>query len=124
MADPGPARNKRPSWLGVRLPRIEDDRLITGRGRYVADVHLPGMVEVAVVRSMFPHARVTGVRTEEADRVDGVVAVFTAADLDGVGTVPDYYGWARGVEVFPLARDRVRYVGAPVAVVVGRARYA
>jgi carbon-monoxide dehydrogenase large subunit len=110
--------------MGVRLARLEDDRLITGRGRYVADIHLPGMLEVAVVRSMFPHARLTGIRTEEARQVEGVVGVFTAADLAGVAPVPDFYSWARGVGTFPLARDRVRYVGAPVAVVVARDRYA
>lgn len=112
----------RPTLLGVRTPRVEDDRLLTGRGRYVADVVLPGMVEAAFVRSDVPHALVRGVDKTAALASPGVHAVFDGADLD-LDAVPDRMPWVRAVRHFPLARDRVRYVGCPLAVVVADDRY-
>ena len=109
---PDPEVGGRPTWLGVRVPRLEDERLLSGRARYVADIDLPGMLDVAVVRSVLAHARLTDVRTTAAMEADGVVGVFTAADLEGVGTVPDYYDWARGVATFPLARDQCEKAAA------------
>ncbi|MEV5540623.1 xanthine dehydrogenase family protein molybdopterin-binding subunit [Saccharopolyspora shandongensis] len=112
----------RPTLLGVRVPRIEDDRLVTGRGRYIADVVLPGMVEAAFVRSDVPHARVRGVDTAAALESPGVHAAFSGSDLD-VRAIPDLMPWVRGVQHFPLACDRVRFVGCPLAVVVADDRY-
>ncbi|TWF95704.1 xanthine dehydrogenase family protein molybdopterin-binding subunit [Saccharopolyspora dendranthemae] len=112
----------RPTLLGVRTPRVEDDRLLAGRGRYIADVVLPGMVEAAFVRSDVPHARIREVDTSAALESPGVHAVFTGADLD-LDAVPDRMPWVRPVRHFPLARDRVRYVGCPLAVVVADDRY-
>lgn len=117
-----PTPSTRPTLLGVRVPRIEDDRLVTGRGRYVADVVLPGMVEAAFVRSEVPHARVRGVATSAALDSPGVCAAFGGSDLD-IPAVPDPMPWVRPVQHFPLARDRVRYVGCPLAVVVADDRY-
>lgn len=113
------------SGLGDRRPRLEDDRLLTGAGRYVADVSLPGAVSVAFLRSQLAHARVRGIDTEAARALDGVIGVFTAEDLEGVSPVPDFPdpGLARPVGAFPLGRDRVRYVGAPLAAVVAVDRY-
>ena len=113
----------RPSLIGVRVPRLEDDRLLAGRGCYAADVRRPRMLEAAFVRSQQPHARVLAVDTAPALATDGVHAAFAAADLDGVAPVPDFFDWARPVATFPLCRDRVRYVGAPLAVVVASDRY-
>jgi carbon-monoxide dehydrogenase large subunit len=113
----------RPVHIGARVARVEDDRLLTGRGTYVADVDLPGTVEVAVVRSIAPHARIRGIGTEAARSLDGVLAVVTASDLTDVRPFPDFLAHARPTRTFPLARDRVRYVGAPVAAVVAEDRY-
>ena len=118
-----PAEHQRPSFVGARIPRFEDDRLLTGRGRYIADVRVHGMAEVAIVRSQLPHAKIVTVDSEEARGVAGVIAVITAADLKDVSAVPDFPDWARPVATFPLARERVRYVGAPVAAVVAENRY-
>jgi len=109
---------------GTSVRRVEDPRILTGRGRYVDDVTLPGMLHAAFVRSPFPHARVQGIDVSEALRMPGVRAVLTASDLDGVATdltpvgPPDLL-----LAPFPaLARDTVRLVGDPVAVVLADSR--
>jgi aerobic carbon-monoxide dehydrogenase large subunit len=109
---------------GTSVQRVEDPRILTGRGRYVDDVTLPGMLHAAFVRSPFPHARVQGIDVSEALRMPGVRAVLTASDLDGVATdltpvgPPDLL-----LAPFPaLARDTVRLVGDPVAVVLADSR--
>jgi aerobic carbon-monoxide dehydrogenase large subunit len=123
VEDREPARS-RPSYIGARVARLEDDRLLTGRGRYIADIALPGMAEVAMVRSTLAHARIRAVHAADAMRAPGVIGVFTAADLEGVSPFPDFFEYARPVRQFPLARGTVRYVGAPVAAVVAVDRYA
>jgi carbon-monoxide dehydrogenase large subunit len=108
------------------VTRVEDPRILTGRGRYVDDLRLPGMLHAAFVRSPFPHALVTGVDPTPALEVAGVHAVVTArelaavaADLAPVGP-PDLL-----LPSYPaLARDAVRLVGDPVAVVVADSRAA
>ncbi len=109
---------------GTSVQRVEDPRILTGRGRYVDDVTVPGMLHAAFVRSPFPHARVGGIDVTEALAVPGVRAVLTAADLDGVATdltpvgPPDLL-----LAPFPaLARDTVRLVGDPVAIVLADSR--
>jgi carbon-monoxide dehydrogenase large subunit len=112
-----------PRYFGVPAPRLEDDRLLAGRGRYVGDIRLRGMVEATFVRSDVAHGRIVAIDTTAARAAPGVVAVATAGDLAGVTAVPHFYELARPVHMFPLCRERVRYVGAPVAVVVARDRY-
>jgi aerobic carbon-monoxide dehydrogenase large subunit len=114
---------KQPALLGARLTRLEDDRLLTGRGTYVADISRPGMLEVAFVRSPFAHARVRSIDVEAARTLPGVVAAVTAADLTDVKPFPDFFDHARPVGARALSGDRVRYVGAPVAAIVGESRY-
>ena len=113
----------RPLYMGARVSRSEDDRLLTGRGRFVADIRLPGMAEAAIVRSPFAHATITGVDLETARTMPGVHGVFSATDLHDVGPFPDTNSFVRPVAFFPLAMRRVRYTGAPVAVVVADNRY-
>ena len=74
----------------ARLARHEDLRLITGRGRFTADVNLPGQLHAAMVRSDRAHARILSVDVEAAAKADGVVAVLTAADVEaaGFGSLP------------------------------------
>ena len=109
--------------IGRSVPRREDRGPLTGRGRYVADIKIAGMLEVAFVRSTEAHARIVSIDTSEALALDGTVAVFTAADLADVNTFPDYIGYIGPVRQRPLADDRVRYVGAPYAAVVAVDRY-
>jgi aerobic carbon-monoxide dehydrogenase large subunit len=68
-------------FVGQSVQRVEDPRLLTGRGRYVADLVLPRAVHAVFVRSPYPHATVAAVDVAEAMRLDGVVAVLTASEL-------------------------------------------
>jgi carbon-monoxide dehydrogenase large subunit len=112
----------RPRGDGQR-PRLEDERLLRGEGSFVADVRLPGMLEVAVLRSPLPHARIRGVRLAAARAMPGVALAVGAADLDGLAPYPDLHPRTRPVRQLALAADRVRYVGAPVAAVAAEDRY-
>jgi aerobic carbon-monoxide dehydrogenase large subunit len=111
----------RGSVLGHPVRRREDPRLVSGHGRYVDDVPTEGGLVAVFVRSPFAHARIEGIDTSAAAAVPGVAGVFTDADLGlrpvkGFPGVPDPF-------VRPyLARDVVRYVGEPVAVVVAETR--
>ncbi|MBI4219658.1 MAG: molybdopterin-dependent oxidoreductase, partial [Chloroflexi bacterium] len=107
--------------ISESVKRREDPRLITGQGRYVDDIRLPGMLTLALVRSPHAHARIKRIDVTRAAKAPGVVAVFTAADLAGeLGSLPA--GWVlpdlRQPKHPPIAVDKVRYVGDPVAVVV------
>ena len=118
-----PETASRPTYIGARVPRIEDERLLTGRARYLADIRLPRTAEVALVRSSLAHARIARIETGPASAAPGVLRVVTASDLEGVSPVPDFFDWARPVRTFPLCREVVRYVGAPIAAVVAGDRY-
>ncbi len=109
--------------IGMPAPRREDRGPLTGRGRYVADIKIAGMLEVVFVRSVEAHARIISIDTSQASALEGVTAVFTGADLADVGAFPDYIEYIGPVEQRPLAEDKVRYVGAPYAVVVAVDRY-
>jgi carbon-monoxide dehydrogenase large subunit len=106
--------------------RIEDARLLTGRGKYAADFRLPGMLHAAVLRSPYPHARLGAIRAKAALALPGVVSVVTAEELGGIGNIPVRLAPRPSVIPClqpPLARDKVRYVGEPVAVVIAESRY-
>src|SRR5712692_3427403 len=113
----------RPVHIGLRTPRLEDDRLLTGRARYIADMAPVGVVEVAFVRSQFAHARIR-VDLSEARVAEGVVRAVSGEDLTDVRTMPEFVSWAQPVGRSVLATERVRYVGAPIAAVVATDRYA
>ena len=118
-----PVLPDRPLHVGASVSRVEDDRILRGRARYVADIDIQDMAEVAIVRSPVAHAELGGVDVGSATRMPGVVAAFAAADMTGVQPFPDTNPMVRPVRLFPLARERVRYVGAPVGVVVAEDRY-
>src|SRR5690606_12940777 len=112
---------------GASVPRREDPRLLTGRGRFVDDVRLPGMLHAAFVRSTEAHARITSVDLGAVREVPGVVAAFDAADLglrDVVAMLdrPPHEFVPTAMPV--LAKDKVRFVGEPIAIVVARDPYA
>src|ERR1051325_4003449 len=112
--------------IGRSVRRKEDRRLLTGRGKYAADFRLPGMLHGAVLRSPHAHARLGEIRAKAALALAGVVAIVTAEDLGDVGRIPTRLGHRVGSVAClqrPLARDKVRYVGEPVAFVVAESRY-
>jgi carbon-monoxide dehydrogenase large subunit len=111
------------SW---RLGRREDARLVTGAGRFVGDLAVAGCLDAVFVRSKVAHGRLVQVDTSAAAKVDGVVAVWSAADLGDELPIVPAYGHLAGSSDRPchaLAVDRVRYVGEPIAVVAGTDRY-
>jgi carbon-monoxide dehydrogenase large subunit len=112
--------------VGRSVPRKEDRRLLMGRGKYAADFRLPGMLHAAVLRSPYAHARLGRIRADEALGLPGVIAVVTADDLGDIGRIPTRLGHRIGNEAClqrPLTRDRVRYVGEPIAFVLAESRY-
>src|SRR5688572_13157814 len=115
--------------VGARVRRVEDPRYILGQGRYVGDLKLYGMVDIAILRTPHAHAKIRSIDVSKAKEHPGVLAVFTSADfgdavqplqadLDHVKN-PTYKPCAW----YPLARDKVRYVGEAVAAVVACSRY-
>ena len=119
------------SYAGQPLKRFEDPKLVTGRGSYVDDVQLPGMLHAAVLRSPHAHARIRSIDASAARNLPGVVTVLTGEDTAGVlNDVPTRAlagDWPvdelRLVEQPVLARGKVCYVGQPVAILVARDRY-
>jgi aerobic carbon-monoxide dehydrogenase large subunit len=116
-------------YTGASIKRSEDPRILTGAGRYVDDIKLPGMLHAAFVRSPLAHARVLAVDVSAARALPGVVAVLTGAELEAM-TVPGpdalmaLMGWTGPMPEFSLlATDKVRFAGDPVAVVVAESRY-
>jgi carbon-monoxide dehydrogenase large subunit len=117
--------------VGQSVRRVEDPRLVQGLGRYSDDVTLPRQAHAVVVRSPHAHARIRGMDVAAARSAPGVVAVLTGADVaaDGLGNLPSDSTRKRrdGAPAFvtprpALARDRVRHVGDPVALVIAETR--
>jgi len=116
-------------YTGASIKRSEDPRILTGKGRYVDDIKLPGMLHAAFVRSPLAHARVLAVDVSAAQALPGVVAVLTGADLEAV-TIPGQdplFAMMGGAGPKPeytlLATDKVRFAGDPVVVVIAESRY-
>jgi len=97
--------------VGKPIGRVEGREKVTGTARYAADLFLPGLLWAKAVRSPLPHARIVRIDTDKARALPGVRAVLTGADVPGV-----LHG-RRMLDLPLLARDRVRYIGEPVAVV-------
>ena len=115
------------TYIGKPVTRLEDQRLLTGAGQYIDDVKLPGMATMAILRSPYAHGRVRGIDLDAARTLDGVIDAFCAADLDAdLPVIPLRLAPFDGFERFlqkPIAVDKVRYVGEPIAVVVAEDRY-
>jgi len=113
--------------VGQSAERREDRRFLTGSARYVDDIRLPGMLHAAVVRSPMAHARIVSIDAEAARALPGVAAVYTAADIgDDLKQIPLWITALPGFERFlqpTIARDRVAFVGEPVALVIAQDRY-
>jgi len=118
-------------YLSARVLRNEDARLLTGRALFVDDVQLPRMLHVAFVRSEYAHGRLISVDAAVARQRPGVIAVYTADDLGEYLTPgpvlvnpPPIQGHVfHGCTQLPLAKDKVRHVGEPVAMIVAESRY-
>lgn len=122
------------SWIGRPMARREDQRFLTGKGCFTDDIARPGMAHGLVLRSPHPHALVRGIDTAAARTAPGVLLVLTAADIadEVVGPIPSHSatppfdvgrrngGPAADAPQHPLATDRVRYLGEPVAFVVAQ----
>jgi len=120
MTAQAPARK----WIGQSIPRVEDPRLLVGRGGYVTDLALPGMVHAAVLRSPLAHARIISIDTSRAKALPGVLAVVTGKDVTALtNPMPDFGPDPSKHTWWVLAVDKVRYVGEPVAAVVATDRY-
>lgn len=113
------------AYVGQAIPRVEDLRLLTGGGRYGADFDLPDQLHARIVRSQIAHGRIRTIDTSAAARHSGVVAVLTGADLPDVRIPVRLFPTEHANQVLqaPLARDTVRYVGDPVAVVLASDPY-
>src|SRR2546430_6412040 len=112
-------------YIGRRLRRVEDERLITGQGRFAGDIKLDGLLHAAFCRSVLPHARIQAIDATAARDMPGVVAVWTADDLpevaDGLSDwgPEDMVNRPRPI----LNRDEVNYIGEAFAVVVAESEY-
>src|SRR6266849_10376114 len=108
-------------FIGESIKRKEDDRFIRGKGNYLDDISLPGMLHMSILRSPFAHARIRSINTKPAEAVPGVVAVVTGALLEQhkLAWMPTLSGDTQAV----LATDKVRYQGQEVACVIATDPY-
>jgi aerobic carbon-monoxide dehydrogenase large subunit len=119
------------AFIGQSVKRIEDKRFITGNGRYTDDIKLPHMTYAHIVRSPYAHARITSISTDEALKMEGVVAIFTGADVAHIRGVPT--GWQVNFKngdtmkepAHPLlcpVGSTVKHVGDGVAMIIAETR--
>ena len=114
-------------YIGRSLPRKEDARLLRGEGCFVADVYVCDALEAAIFRSPVAHGRVKKLDLSAARNAKGVIAVFSAEDIGPVGSMPTTFVPRPELERYfqrPIAAEKVRYVGEPLAIVIAEDRYA
>ena len=121
MSPPDDIDLTRPQFIGAKVMRREDPRLLAGEGNYVADIKRHGMLHIAFRRSDHAHALITNVDVSAAQAMEGVVAVYTGADIRRLAN--PYQATSRmknyqATFIPPLAVDKVRYVGEAVVAVV------
>ncbi|HXJ01917.1 MAG TPA: xanthine dehydrogenase family protein molybdopterin-binding subunit [Micropepsaceae bacterium] len=122
------AHYRSPDLIGQRMLRIEDEPLLRGRGRFVDDIRLPGLLHAAFFRSPYAHARLTKIDVSKARTLAGVRAVFVYADLrplltqDRIPLALPSGAIRFPVDPFVLAHDELSYVGEPIAMVVAESR--
>jgi carbon-monoxide dehydrogenase large subunit len=108
------------TFIGRSVPRLEDPPLVTGRGRFAADVSFPHMLHMRVVRSGHAHGRIISIDASAALALPGVTAVWTSADVADIPPIDFRLTRIEGLTPYRqpiLAKERVRYVGEPVAAV-------
>ncbi len=114
-------------YFGAAVPRLEDPRLLAGRGRYVDDIALPGMLHAAFVRSQVAHGRLRGVDAANARNMPGVAAIYTMADFKHIAEGPmppmaPHPLLKTPITYHPLAVGEVRHVGEAIALVLADTR--
>jgi CO/xanthine dehydrogenase Mo-binding subunit len=115
-----------PRYVGAPVRRKEDPRLLRGEGVFVGDVSMPGLLHAAFLRSPHAHARLRGVDLDAARRLPGVVAALAYADIADVAKPLPMLVPHKGLRArmnYPLARDKVRFVGEAIAIVVAADPY-
>ncbi|MCB0143451.1 MAG: xanthine dehydrogenase family protein molybdopterin-binding subunit, partial [Caldilineaceae bacterium] len=114
-------------YIGESIKRVEDPRFIQGKGKYVANLSIPGMLHAAIKRSPYAHAVIKGIDTSKAEAMEGVVAVYVGQQMkdDGIGSLPCGFNPPdiKTAPHMPLAVDKVRHVGDGVAVVIAESPY-
>src|SRR5580704_12931396 len=108
------------SFVGRSVPRLEDWPLVTGNGRFAADISFAGQLHMRVVRSPHAHGRIRSIGTDAARQVTGVAAVWTSRDVTDIPPIDFRLTRIEGLDPYRqpiLATGRVRYVGEPVAAV-------
>ncbi|MDX2381898.1 MAG: xanthine dehydrogenase family protein molybdopterin-binding subunit [Acidimicrobiia bacterium] len=113
-------------FVGTSVKRVEDQRLLTGRGTYLADVRVEGCLDAAFLRSPYPHAEIASIDVAAACALSGVHAVFTGADIERLTNPFLPFSMMTNLYTplhYALSKDRVRMVGDPVAIVVAESRY-
>jgi len=114
-------------YVGKPVRRVEDPRLITGRGFYVSDISLPRMLYLGIVRSIYAHARISSIDVSRAERLDGVRHIFTGWEFRETTSLPgEFRLTVQGSNIptyLPLAVDKVRYVGEGVAAILAESQY-
>ncbi|WP_425422750.1 xanthine dehydrogenase family protein molybdopterin-binding subunit [Phaeodactylibacter xiamenensis] len=119
------------NYIGKAVKRVEDKRFLTGKGRYTDDIVLPGMLYAYIVRSPYAHAKINNIDTSRAEKMDGVVKIYTGKDIaeSGINGIPT--GWQvnfKNGETMKepphplLVADKARYMGDGVAVVIAESR--
>ena len=114
--------------VGQDVPRREDAALLSGRAEYTDDLQVPRMAHLAFVRAEFAHARIESVDTSAAEAIEGILAVYTWADIEATDTPGVIPIASSRLDVDPpghpvLAREKITYQGQPVAAVVAENRY-
>ncbi len=119
------------NYIGQSVKRLEDKRFLTGKGKYTDDIVLTNMTHAYILRSPYAHAKINSIDTSAAENADGVVAIFTGRDFEGIAGVP--CGWQvdfkngdtmREPPHPLLVQDKVRHVGDGVAIIIAETRYA
>ena len=107
--------------VGHSVKRVEDDRFIRGAGNYIDDIHLPGMLHMAILRSPYAHATINGIDASKAQALPGVIAVVTGELMaqHNLAWMPTLSGDTQAV----LATDKVRFQGQEVAAVIATDQY-
>ena len=110
-------------WVGKRVPRFEDEALLTGNARFIDDLApVPGIRHVAILRSPYPHARIRNIDSTAAQSIPGVVGVITG-EMVAKKIEPLASALRARITYFPIALDKVRYAGEPVALIAAENRY-
>ena len=122
--------------FGTSIKRVEDPAMLRGEAKFIADISFPNMLHMAILRSSHAHARIRHIDTSLAEKMPGVVRIITAADIENKlmplpciwipgGVESHFPSHPMGVPGagYVLAKDKVRYIGDPVAVVVAETRY-